>query len=184
MPTIYAGDRIVKKRLSLQLMTILAACLCAAGLAHADVHIGVVNPAVLVQKAPQAEAARKRLEHEFAARRHKLQDIKDNLEKESKLLDRNSSVMSSGQLQKKTDELHDKQRHFKQLQSNYNDDVHRREQEEFDKLRKSIYQVIVKVAKERGYDLILSNGIVYATNKIDLTQKVLARLKKDARSGK
>ena len=178
----------MKKTQGLQFMAALVALagLLFAGVAQAqsDIKIAVVNPAELVQKAPQAEAARHRLEKEFSARRQRLQDMKNEIDKEAKKLNRDSSAMSSDELQQKQDALHDKQRHFQQLQQNYNQDVHQREQEEFDKLRKSIYNVIVKVAKQKGYDLVLSDGIVYATNRIDLTSQVLKRLRAQAKSGK
>jgi len=169
----------------------MAALLALGGLlfagvaqAQSDIKIAVVNPAELVQKAPQAEAARHRLEKEFSGRRQKLQDMKNEIDKEEKKLNRDSSAMSSNEMQQKQDALQDKQRHFHQLQQNYNQDVHQREQQEFDKLRKSIYNVIVNVAKQKGYDLVLSDGIVYATNRIDLTDQVLKRLRAQAKSGK
>lgn len=176
----------MKQTQAFQFMAVLLALagLFYGGMAQAEVRIAVVNPAELVQKAPQAEAARQRLEKEFAGRRQKLQDMKNAIDKESKELNRDSSAMSSDELQRKQDALHDKQRHFKQMQQNYNDDVHQREQEEFNKLRKSIYQVIVNVAKEKNYDLVLSDGIVYATNKVDITDEVLKRLRAENKSGK
>lgn len=176
----------MKKTQSYQFMVALFAMagLLFTGVAQAqtNIKIAVVNPAELVQKAPQAEAARHRLEKEFSARRQKLQDMKNEINKEEKKLNRDSSAMSSDELQQKQDQLQNKQRRFQQLQQNYNQDVHQHEQQEFDKLRKAIYNVIVKVAKQKGYDLVLSDGIVYATNRIDLTNEVLKRLRAEAKS--
>jgi outer membrane protein len=37
----------------------------------------------------------------------------------------------------------------------------------------------VMLAKEDKYDLIVSDGVIYASDRIDITGKVLERLKKD-----
>jgi len=45
-----------------------------------------------------------------------------------------------------------------------------------DKLQKQIIEVIQAVAKEQSYDLILSDGVVWASDSIDMTDQVLKRL--------
>lgn len=166
--------------LSMLLTGILVAVPAMAAQAGTDLQIGVVNAAELIQKAPQAEAARNRLKKKFSSRRHKLQELRQKITEQTKKLKKDSSAMSSSVIQSKKKSLHDKQRHFRQLKQNYNEDVKQSEREAFGKLRNSIQKVIVKVAKENGYDLVLSNGIVYANDKVDITSEILDTLRDKA----
>lgn len=149
--------------------------------ALAATSIAVVNSARLIKESPQAEAARARLKSEFADRRTALKSMQNDLVQEAQKLQRDKSVMSSSELTKEQNDLHQKQLAFKHKQDDYNQDVSKREKEEFNKLRKDIYDVIVKVAKSSHYDLVLSEGVVYAADKINITDKVLAQLKRNGK---
>lgn len=151
--------------------------------AQAQVRIAVINPMRLIKEAPQAEKARRTLKSQFASRRQKLQDLQQKLENEQKSFNKNQSIMSSSERQKKQSELQQEQQSFQQKQNAYNQDVQRAERAAFGKLRKKIYDVIVDVAKKQHYDLVLSDGIVYATKKVDITDQVLHQLRQDDRSG-
>lgn len=148
------------------------------GAVAAGTSIAVVNSGLLIKEAPQAEAARARLSQEFADRRAQLQQEQQKLMEDVKKLQRDQSVMSKSTAEKKQNELRQRQQALKQKQDDYNQQVQQREKSEFDKLRKQIYDVIVRVAKARGYDLVLSEGIVYAADKINITDEVLAELGK------
>jgi outer membrane protein len=41
-----------------------------------------------------------------------------------------------------------------------------------------MYQAVVSLAKEKKYDLIMSQGVVYSSDKVDITDSVLKKLKK------
>jgi outer membrane protein len=45
-------------------------------------------------------------------------------------------------------------------------------------LQQSVSSIINEIAKDEKYDLILSEGVVYADEKLDITNKVLERMKK------
>lgn len=149
--------------------------------ALAATSIAVVNSARLIKESPQAEAARARLKSEFADRRVALKSMQKDLVQEAQKLQRDKSVMSSSELTKEQNDLRQKQLAFKHKQDDYNQDVSKREKEEFNKLRKDIYDVIVRVAKSSHYDLVLSEGVVYAADKINITDKILARLKRNGK---
>ena len=46
-------------------------------------------------------------------------------------------------------------------------------------LQHIIRGIIDDIAKASKFDLVLSDGVVYASDKLDITDKVLARMKKD-----
>ncbi|MCC6714130.1 MAG: OmpH family outer membrane protein, partial [Gammaproteobacteria bacterium] len=64
----------------------------------------------------------------------------------------------------------------------FREDVNLRRNEEFGKIQKEIVQSIQDVAKAEGYDLILGEGVIYASDKTDITNAVLERLRKGSSS--
>ena len=168
-------------------LTALLVVLAAAGLGRtaqaAETRIAVINPMRLIKEAPQAEKARKTLRSKFSSRRQELENLQQKLQNEQKTFNKNQSIMSSSERQKKQNQLQQDQQNFQQKQNAYNQDVQRAEQSAFGKLRKKIYDVIVDVAKKHHYDLVLSDGIVYATKKVDITDQVLQQLREDDHSG-
>ena len=48
------------------------------------------------------------------------------------------------------------------------------------KIQKQIIQSIQQVAKDNQYDLVLSEGVLYASPKIDMSELVIEYLKKDS----
>lgn len=159
-----------------------AALLATLGLAmpaaaQQDLKIGVVNLARLVTESPQAQRARQNMEGQFASRMEELQERREKLQADVERLKRDGSVMSEEARQKLEDSIRDQQRRLRLAQEEYNEDVQRAEQEEMQALRQDIRDVIDTYAREHDYDLIVGDGILYAGERVDLTDKVLARLK-------
>ena len=42
----------------------------------------------------------------------------------------------------------------------------------------AIGEAIVALSKEQGFDMVLGTGVVFASEKVDITDQVIARLKK------
>jgi outer membrane protein len=51
-----------------------------------------------------------------------------------------------------------------------------RRNEELSRIQGLIREVVVTIAKDEDYDLILETGVVYISPRIDLTERVLKRL--------
>ena len=51
-----------------------------------------------------------------------------------------------------------------------------RRNEELGKLQRRIIEAIRALAKEDKYDLLLTDGVIYASEKIDVTQQVQKKL--------
>ncbi|MDH5436713.1 MAG: OmpH family outer membrane protein, partial [Gammaproteobacteria bacterium] len=69
---------------------------------------------------------------------------------------------------------------LKRKQDEFREDFNIRRNEEFGKLQKRIYEAIVSHAKKEKYDLIISDGVIYASDTVDITNQVLARLKAES----
>jgi len=146
----------------------------------AEIKIGVVSLGRVFQEAPQARSTAKSLEKEFSPRKKKLQESEKKIkEKEERLL-RDSAVMNETERRKSERELLAMKRELKRSQEEFREDLNIRQNEEFNRLQRIISGVIDELAKEKGFDLILGENVIYASGEIDITQEVLERLKKDS----
>lgn len=141
-----------------------------------EVKIGFVNVAQVLQEAPQAEAARKRLEQEFAPRDKRLVNQQKELEQLQEKLNRDAAVMSDAERGKLEREILSKQRDLKRAQDEFREDFNIRRNEELGKLQREIFEAIKALAKDEGYDLLLTDGVVHASDQVDVTEKVKQRL--------
>lgn len=145
----------------------------------AEVRIAYVNIADILERAPQAEAARSLLQAEFASRDAQLVTEQKKLRSQEERLTRDGMVMSESERRRLEREVVTLQRDFKRARDEFSEDLNIRRNEEFAKLQHEVGRVIVEVAKEGGYDLVLENGVVYASDRVDITGKVIDRLAKN-----
>jgi outer membrane protein len=155
------------------------------GLAQAEeLKIGFVNAARVLEEAPQAEAARGLLEKEFSPRDKKLlasqKEVKDLEDK----LARDGAIMSEPERRKLELDIINRKRDLKREQEDFREDLNIRRNEAFEQLRRRVYEVIVNLSKEQKFDLIVSDGVVYASDRIDITDQVIKRLSQDGKPAK
>ena len=144
----------------------------------AELKIGFVNVVKIMDSAPQVEAANKRLEKEFAPKEKDILQKQQSAERLEARINKDSSVISDSELKKLTRELQDLQRDLVRDQEDARRDLNVRRNEELSKLQKQIFDVIQTVAKEDNYDLVLTDGVVWASEEIDITDDVLKRLRR------
>jgi len=163
---------------------LLCACLGAwlsivGTVAAAEMKIGFVNAARVLEEAPQADAARTRLEKEFSPRDKKLVNAQKKVRKLEEKLTRDGAIMSETERRKLERDILSQQRELKRSQEEFREDLNIRRNEAFDTLRRRVFEVINDIAKAEKYDLVISDGVVYATDRIDITGKVVEQLKKE-----
>lgn len=156
---------------------LLAAALAAAGHA-AELKIGVVNIQKLMDEAPQAQTARGRLEQEFAPRDKLLVDAQRSLRRLEDRLTKEGESLSDEERRSLEREIAVQKRELRRATDEFREDFTIRRNEELSKLQRQIYETIVELAKQQGYDLILESGVIYASGQVDITEQVLQRLSK------
>lgn len=140
--------------------------------------IGVVNAIKVLEAAPQAEQAKKRLEKEFASRDKKLVAAQKSVKQKEDKIAKDGAIMSEGELKKLQKTTLSARRELKRDQDEFRDDLNFRRNEEFGKIQRQIVQAIQKIAKDDKFDLIVGEGVIYASSKVDITKKVIDQLKK------
>lgn len=155
--------------------------LLAAVPVHAqDIKIGYVNFIEAMRNHPELVNKRKKFQEMFGKRE---QELKKNLDQikalEKELADEAKMlVLSEADREKKSGEL----RRLKQRARLERDDMEK-EQKIFNneatiELEKSLYRAVAELAKKEKYDAILdARFIMYGSDRLDLTQKVINMLK-------
>jgi len=157
--------------------TLLAVCLLTPTLVLAEVKVGFVNTVKLMEEAPQAKAAISKMEAEFAPREKELVALQRDIKQAEDKLSRDAAVMSDADRSKTERDLVSRKRELKRAQDEFREDLNIRRNEELSKLQRRLYDAIVDLAKAENYDLIVSEGVVFASTRIDITDAVLTRLK-------
>jgi len=143
----------------------------------AEVKLGFVSIAKILNSAPQAESASKRLEQEFAPRQKGLVEAQKALRKEEEKLGKDGAVMSESQRRKLESEIRNQARELKRTSDEFREDFNLRRNEELGKFQKQVLEVINSVAKEEGFDLVINDSAtLYFSPQVDVTEKVLKRL--------
>lgn len=169
------GKRSTMKRFWLYFLAIQAVLLSAA--AHAELKIGYVNAQRLLEESPQATTATERLKKEFAPREDGVRTMQKDVASLEDDLRRNADTMAEEDRRKKEKDLRDRQRELRRVQEEFRDELNFRRNEELGKLQALVKQIIEKVSRDEQYDLVLFDGIAFASPRIDLTEKILERLR-------
>ena len=149
-------------------------------IASAEVKIAVVNTARLLEESPQARAAQQALETEFLPRQRELADQQKVLQDKEEKLKRDAAVMSEADRAKAERELRDGQRDLARRFNELQEDANLRRNEEFGKVQRSLLQEVQTYARANGYDLVVSDGVLFASPAVDVTAQVVTALKAKA----
>ncbi|MGA9856010.1 MAG: OmpH family outer membrane protein [Gammaproteobacteria bacterium] len=162
------------------LLIVLSTAMYTSNILAAEIKIGVVDRAILLQKSPQAEAATKLMHQKFdsrgndlTAQQNKIKDLQDQI-------NRNGAVMSASQLQTLENQLDSQQQDFRRKQDDFTSDVNSQRNQELGELQAAIDTAARKFAKAQNYNLILDKGVAYyADSTVDVTDQVLNQMQKD-----
>lgn len=157
---------------------IAAAVAFSSTVQAADYKIGVVQAVRVLEAAPQAEAAKKKLEAEFAGKDKTLVSKQKELKGLEDRAAKDAAIMSESERARLERDVMNLRRELKRDSDEFRDDVNFRRNEEFAKIQKQIVEAIQTIAAEQKYDLVLGEGVIFASKAVDITDMVIDRLKK------
>ena len=171
----------VKQHVAKVVVGIALACAFALPAAAQDLKIGVVSLPALIERAPQTKAAMDALQEEFAPRQREFEAKKKEYDDLAAKIQKDLAVMGETERRNAQKEVRDLERDLARMQNEFQEELSVRQNEELNKLRRQIAEVIIEVAKEDSLDLVLETGVVYASERANVTEKVLDRLKKQGK---
>lgn len=158
---------------------IAALLLTLAGTAGAaELKIGVVDPARLLSESPSADVIRQKLEEEFAPERRDLMAQQNEFKTLQEKFQRDAQVMSASERANMENRLRELGRDIQYRQQTLAEDIRRRQNEELGAMQRQLQQTITKFAEANGYDLVLTGGVAFSSDAVDVTDEVLAQMKK------
>lgn len=157
--------------------------LCAAlllPLAHVHAQeskVGFVSTERIFREAAPAKAAQAKIEQEFSRRDKELQEMASRLKSMSEKLDKDAALLSEPDRVKRQRDLADLDKDFQRKQREFREDLNQRRNEELAMVLERTNKVIKQIAETEKYDIVFQEA-VYASPRIDITDKVLKALNK------
>lgn len=144
-----------------------------------ELKIGVVNVPVLMDRAPQTQVAMSALEEEFQPRQRDIVAKQKELEDLTAKVQRDLAVMGETERRNAERDVRDLQREVNRLQTEFREDFNLRRNEELGNLQRSLLQEVQAYAQSSGYDLIVGDGVLYASNAVNVTELVLQAMEEN-----
>jgi outer membrane protein len=139
--------------------------------------IAVVNANKVVESSPQYDAVRKSLDAEFQRRNEDLLGMQKQIKQLEDKLSRDGAIMSAAEVKRLEQDIRSHRRRLSSTRDEYREDFTLRRNEEVNKLLRKVSEVVKQVGEDEKIDVILSDGVVFASSRVDITERVLERLK-------
>ncbi len=171
------------KKSAIILMSICLFFVFGVGIAQAE-KIAFVNTEKVVKKSPQSASILKALESEFKKRNDSLLNQRKKLKKLEEKLTKDQAIMSSSEAKNVEQDIRRLRRELNNSSAEFREDLNLRRSEEVNKLLRKISEVVIAIGKREKIDIILSAGVAYANDSVDISDKVLKQLEQDYNKGK
>lgn len=146
------------------------------GTALAESKIGYVNVPYLIDNSPQAKAASGELEERFGPKQQQLQQKQQEFQQLQEKLQKDGLVMSEEERAEAENRLNEMKREIQRMQEAFREDLNIERNNAFKGVRQSVMAAVEALAEEEGYDLVVGQGALYASDAVNLTDRVLERM--------
>lgn len=139
--------------------------------------LGFVDIAYLIDNSPQSLKARERLEQEFEPRQKELSELRGEHDREvSRLAGVNAANAEAAQQSGR--DRRAAERRLRRLEKAFQEDLNIKRNNELKSVRDRILESVTAFARREGFDLIFTDGVLFASTRMDVTQRVLEQLRK------
>ncbi len=149
-----------------------------------ELKIGVVNAIKVFEQSPQYAAARKNLEAEFSRKESDLIAQRKQVKKLEEKLSRDGAVMSESEVKRLERDIVSRHRKLKNAREEYREDFNLRRNELQSLISRQVAEIVQQVGKEESMDIILTDGVIFASKRVNISAKILQRLKEKFEAGK
>jgi outer membrane protein len=161
------------------LLMLAVLCVPAVAGAQEGTRVAYVDMKRLIDNAPQLVDAQARLTREFQARNLRFEAEKQRLaELEARQA---ASASDDAAAALRAGEINALRRSVERNEQSMREQLATRLDEEIDVAFPRLSEAVADYAREQGYDLVVQSPVIYASGRIDITDAVLDRLRREAR---
>ncbi len=149
-----------------------------ANAAEAAQKIAYVNTAQIFQALPQREVVVQKMQKDFKGKADELKSIQTRAKTKIDKLQRDGELLGKDEVQKLRIDIAKLDSEYKVKAQTLEKEGARREAEEKAKLFKKIQQAVEKVAKQKGYDMVIdTSSLQYGKPEYNISEAVIKALK-------
>lgn len=139
--------------------------------------VAYVNVPWILNNSPQVKDVEMQLKQTFIKREEALRDRQRQLDDVERRLRDAGGDLGDDEARQLERELVSGERRLRIAEEEFQEDVALRKNEEINKLRRQIAEVVQAVAIQRGVDMVFETAVVYASDRVDISEAVLSTLR-------
>jgi outer membrane protein len=135
--------------------------------------IAYVDVPFLIDNSPQAQAASRQLEETFGPRQQEMQAKRQEYTRLRQRLEQEGLVMSEEEREQIGRQLQQLERDITRTEQAFREELNLERSTAFEGVREAVMRAVTEIANAEGYDLIIGQGVLYASDAVDLTPRIL-----------
>jgi outer membrane protein len=140
--------------------------------------IAWISPERIYNESKLAKLAGEKLQEEFKSREKAMNDMGLRLKASSEKLEKDAPTLSEADRVKRQRDVFELDKEYQRRQREFREDLSQRTNEERQAISEKATKIIKQLANVEGFDIVLQDA-VWASPRIDITEKVLSALDKD-----
>ena len=155
---------------------ILGLMLSSSYALQAELKVAAVNINRVMLEAPKFKSANQAIDSEFKIKTDQLKSKANEIKTLQENFKRDFDTMSEDQKRVKSDEIRAKAKDFNDREKTLIQEFNQKRNEKLQELQKLLSTQIQSIANEQSYDLVLTQGVAFASPSVDITDKLITRL--------
>ena len=140
--------------------------------------IAYVRVPWILTNSPQVQAVEAKLKQDFIKREEALLERKREVDGMKDSLRESRASLAGDEVRQMERDIVSRERRLKIAEEEFQEDVALRKNEEINKLRRQISEVIQSVAREKNLDMVFETAVVYVSDRVDISEDVLTSLQR------
>ncbi len=169
----------MNRKLTITIISLLLGVISFQAGAQENLKIGYVNVTKIFSASPQKAKGDEKIKKEFTLRMEKAKELEAAVRALQEKYNREAITMSERDLIELQDKMIAADRKFRQEQAYMQEDLKLRKQQALAEAQKEIGKAIQEIAQDGKYDLILTEGVFFTSQRLDISDEVLELLRKD-----
>lgn len=149
-----------------------------------DMKFGVVSVEAILKNAPQVAVINKRMQERFSEPQQSLKKLAESIKASQEKFKKDELILSKQQKADSQKKILTDIKSYREQEMKLKNEVDGVRNQELAEFRYTVQKILNKIAEEKKYDFIFSEGVAFAKKDYDLTEEVLKQLKSQLDSKK